>query len=423
MSNETYKQKIERIKSQLTTNKSSITGIINNYKNNINDINTKIDSINSKNWIDDVEVEYSDYIDYLKTGIILKLNNSIDSVDGSMTTFKKLIDDLEEKCNDYLNAITNAESTYWSITFDENNNSFKQGEIIASESYHEDKTADNEEDLSNLNLQFNNLVTSIDDILNQLKELRFESVNAYESTKDYDFSVLKKEETKKKKKKEQAKEDDGYKLPTVKGQEFESPDDAWILIKDNMKTYMERDSDPVTGRTTSDAGEHVVWAYNKVSGELVQIDDYDFHMGFIESSYSFTLPNGKTITTYDMEPAYNGVASHISKYLPETVQDKWILRHVDASIENNKEVYEQLHKDTELPDTFVMPDKFYFHNLVTNEEVELSNVKMKDEGDKYIIEQDGQTYIVYKDNYVEWDLNDSKYYNDTKNTPVIRAAD
>ena len=91
--NESYEQKITNIKSLLDNNKQAISGVINNYKNNINDINTKINSITNKNWIDDVETEYSDYIDYLKTGIILKLNNSVDTEEGSLVTFEKLIKD------------------------------------------------------------------------------------------------------------------------------------------------------------------------------------------------------------------------------------------------------------------------------------------------------------------------------------------
>ena len=126
--------------------------------------------------------------------------------------------DLEEKCNDYLNAISNVETAYWSIAFDDNNNSFK---AIDNPDRDNDEIPDNEEDLASLNNDFANIVTNIDEILKQLKELRFESVTAYESTKDYDFSSLKKEEPKKKKKKqEENKTDNNNEIPQPKGHTF-----------------------------------------------------------------------------------------------------------------------------------------------------------------------------------------------------------
>ena len=420
--NESYKQRITKIKSLLDTNKQTILGIINNYKNNINDINTKINSITNKNWIDDVETEYSDYIDYLKTGIILKLNNSVDSIDGSLTTFEKLIKDLEEKCNDYLNAISNVETAYWSIAFDENNNSFK---AIDNPDRDNDEIPDNEEDLASLNNDFANIVTNIDEILKQLKELRFESVTAYESTKDYDFSSLKKEEPKKKKKKqEENKTDNNNEIPQPKGHTFESPDDAWILIKDNTKTYMEGKTDPLTGIRTPDSGEHQLWAYNTVSGELVPIgdDDKKLNFGFIHSDYTVTLPNGKTVKTDTLDPAYNGVSEHIKKYYPESLQDKWVLSRVDSSEEANKKIYEQVQEETGKPIDIKVADIYVFYNPITGERVETTVAKVEEKKDKYIIESEGETYIVYKDNYVEWDLENYKRYNEIKDQPVIRAA-
>ena len=426
--NESYEQKITNIKSLLDNNKQAISGVINNYKNNINDINTKINSITNKNWIDDVETEYSDYIDYLKTGIILKLNNSVDTEEGSLVTFEKLIKDLEEKCNDYLNTITKIQEEYSQVVhFDAINNEFFYEDPNYGLTGYYDETATvnniNASDVTNINTQFSNLVTSIDDILKKLKELRFESVTAYESTKDYDFSKFKKEDNNKKEekkkdkkgeKKEKKEQSAVYKLPEPKGHKFKSPDNAWILINDNTKTLMERDRDPLTGITSPDTGEHQLWAYNTVSSELVPINDYKFKMGFIESDYIFTLPNGKEIVTNTMEAAFDSVSEHIRKYLPETVQDKWVLRYVDASRENNEELYNQVQTDLKLADTFVASDLLVLYNPITQEEIRTTKANITEEKDKYIIKYADQTYIVYKDNYVKWNFEDLTYYDAPK---------
>ena len=408
-----YCEKIEKIKKIIDKHKDNISLVIKNYKNNINTINNKVNGASTTTWKDDVQTEYSSYMDNLKNGIVYKFNASQEET-GSLTTFEQLLKDLEEKCNDYLKVIS-SNSGYTYVFFDKENNNFFRADTV----FREESTPAIRDNInvSELNTQFSKLVTSINDILKKLKELRFESVSAYESTKDYDFSNTGQENNSKKRRE----------LPKPKGHKFESPDDAWVLLYDNTKTYMERKKDDLTGIMSPDKGEHQLWAYNKVSGELVPIDTgYDFSLGFLESTYTFNLPDGKTIKTHEYEGTYSDVITHIKndRELSKTVEDKWVLTFVNGSREANQELFQKVEEETgkEIPQSFVLPNNYVFYNSVTGETVTLSNVNIEDSGDKYIIKNGKETYIVYKDNYVEWNLDDYQQYQEELGIPSISAV-
>ena len=183
----TYRYKIEKIKTSLDNNKANLATVISNYKTQVDSINTTINNITFDSWKDSVADEYSSYIEFLKQGIVSKLNSSINTK-GSIATLEQLLTDLETKCNEYLNIIDSAtkDSTNM-ISYIESTNSFADSPIVyGSEEVKENRTTN----ITELNTQFSNLTTSIDDILEKIKSLEFDMSLDYQPSNDYDFSML-----------------------------------------------------------------------------------------------------------------------------------------------------------------------------------------------------------------------------------------
>ena len=404
----TYCSNIEKISKLIKNNKDNLNKVIKNYKNNIDTINNKINSINNTKWKDDVETEYSSYIDYLKNGIVLKLKSSKDQL-GTLTTFEKLLKDLEKKCNEYTKTIKEVGYTYTSVCFDETNNNFRKMEVLATKEYFEARTIADTGDITNLNTQFSNLVTSIDEILSKLKELKFDSEIEYKSNNNYDFSMLTKEEPKTKKR---------------KGKTFESPDDAWILIHSNYDGTKRVNGDYWLFNETKSKTD-CYWLYNTVSGEFQRVDyDRDMRFGNVlrlewpGTLYGVKKNNGQEVKVQNYEATVLDPISYIKKYYPESYQDKWELDLVDISPEANEELYGQMKE--QYNDQMVTLNAhygFHLYNPVTNENIDFVGNEIREEEDKYIIETNGQKYIIYKENALVY--KNQKEYNNLHQTEII----
>ena len=403
-----YCYKIKKISKIIKNNKENISKVIKNYKNNIDTINNRINSINNTKWKDDVETEYSSYIDYLKNGIVLKLNSSIEQL-GTLTTLEKLLKDLEKKCNEYTKTIKEVGYTYTSVCFDETNNNFRKMEVLATEEYFAARTIADTSDVENLNTQFSNLVKSIDDILSKLKEIKFDSEIEYKSNNNYDFSMLTTEEPKTK---------------TRKGKTFESPDDSWILIHSNYDGTKRANGDYWLFNNVESKNDSY-WLYNTVSCEFQRVDYHrDMRFGDVfklewpGTLYGVKKNDGQEIKVQNYEATVLDPISYIKEYYPESYQDKWELDLVDISPEANEELYAQM-KEQYKNQTVTISAHYGFHlyNPVTNEKMDFIGNEIKEEDDKYIIETNGQKYIIYKDNTLVY--KNQEEYNNLHSSGII----
>ena len=99
------KDKIKYIRDLITRDRENFNKIFENYRTNIRDINTTLGEIELTDWEDDMSTAYATYRDSLKTGVVQKLNNSIQT-GGTAEKFLELIDRLKEECDKYLAGMT-----------------------------------------------------------------------------------------------------------------------------------------------------------------------------------------------------------------------------------------------------------------------------------------------------------------------------
>ena len=95
---------IKEFKNLIDDNRENFNVVLNNYKDNVDVIISTLNLINFDNWSDDVADIFSSYIESLKNGIALSLDNSVQQ-DGSVYKLIELINDLYDKCTLYIESV------------------------------------------------------------------------------------------------------------------------------------------------------------------------------------------------------------------------------------------------------------------------------------------------------------------------------
>ena len=181
MGNLTYDD-IVKYKNSIDNNKDNFNIIMNNYISNVNSIDSNIKEINFDNWKDPVSDVFDDYIDYLNTGVVNKLNNSISNT-GSLRKLKELVQSLYDQCSKYISNFEGVKTKYGDMNFDSSNKL----------SYVNEENADLDL-LVNLNRDFSSQRDIINNTLNELRSLKFDTIvdfsTSYATLPDiYDYKV------------------------------------------------------------------------------------------------------------------------------------------------------------------------------------------------------------------------------------------
>ena len=153
---------IVKYRDTILDNKDNLDLIIDSYKTKISDINDNNSKIKFDDWEDSISVSLSDYKDTLNSGVISKLNNSI-SNEGSARKLKELIDSLYEQCNSYINNVDGIKARNDAFSLDDT------GKIVSSDSAFTQTLVD-------VNRELNGQLDIIDNTLNELKKLKFDSI-------------------------------------------------------------------------------------------------------------------------------------------------------------------------------------------------------------------------------------------------------
>ena len=153
---------IVKYRDTILDNKDNLDLIIDSYKTKISDINENNSKIKFDDWEDSISVSLSDYKDSLNSGVISKLNNSI-SNEGSARKLKELIDSLYEQCNSYINNVDGIKARNDAFSLDDT------GKIVSSDSAFTQTLVD-------VNRELNGQLDIIDNTLNELKKLKFDSI-------------------------------------------------------------------------------------------------------------------------------------------------------------------------------------------------------------------------------------------------------
>ena len=153
---------IVKYRDTILDNKDNLDLIIDSYKTKISDINDYNSKIKFDDWEDSISVSLSDYKDTLNSGVISKLNNSI-STEGSARKLKELIDSLYEQCNSYINNVDGIKARNDAFSLDDT------GKIVSSDSAFTQTLVD-------VNRELNGQLDIIDNTLNELKKLKFDSI-------------------------------------------------------------------------------------------------------------------------------------------------------------------------------------------------------------------------------------------------------
>ena len=418
----TYEYKIRKIKNSLTNNKENLALIISNYKNNVSSINSSINNYTIDNWSDAVKEEYSSYIEYLRLGIVSKLNSSTE-VKGSLSTLEQLLKDLEIKCDEYLSKIDNIPNDYQGVCYNSKTNSFTD-EPLTNESKNEESTKVC--NITELNTQFSNLTTDIDAILEKIKKIKFDTVIEYEPSNNYDFSNIEKKIPKSNKKdtptdtkKEDRKEEQ---FPTIPGHMFISDPNSWICIHasyDPTKTIKTAEDRWFFNNIEVPSGDSY-WLYNLASGEFQLINrNTDMDQGFWGDLKAARTNNGEVVHPISYEATPNNPIEHVIKNYPESLQDKWQMTIITPNEEEKEAAKEEAKKrGISITEDFDLNPKlatYKLYNIITGESKEIKKaIPYQEEDDKYIIEYDGRTYIAYKDNTKKISVSQNNEYEKKK---------
>jgi len=173
---------IVKYKNSIDNNKDNFNIIMNNYISNVNSIDSNIKEIKFDNWKDPVSDVFDDYIDYLNTGVVNKLNNSISNT-GSLRKLKELVQSLYDQCSKYISNFEGVKTKYGDMNFDSSNKL----------SYVNEENADLDL-LVNLNRDFSSQRDIINNTLNELRSLKFDTIvdfsTSYATLPDiYDYKV------------------------------------------------------------------------------------------------------------------------------------------------------------------------------------------------------------------------------------------
>ena len=452
----TFYDKIMKISDQLVTNMDNFNTFVSNFEKNIDSINTEINSINTTGWSDDVEVSFSEFVNNLNNRIVSNLV-ACKTETGTLNLLKQLIGDLQAKITDFVSVHNQGvKFTYNNVTFDKNKNEFVTGDI--DESMKDLIPSITTEELKNLNTQYGNMVSSIEDILNKLSNLTYDGNLDYVTTNNYDFSFLNYERPYKKNTKSDPIPTESSTTPKennstssqskskttstskgttskrgmvsdIKWKTFDSPDDKWIVVNPDVKL----DDNLLFGKDTR-------YAFNLNSGEYRVIsyrNDMDHKLdGFLWSHSYYEVNIGdKTVIVEDYNASINDFKSYIINNCQDTIKDKWRVIKIDSTIDNNSAQY----ADYPVPEKnmgFQMPiyinGSFYpydgvtyiCYNPITGETVKLgidpsgSKPSVVDNGDgTYTIKQGGNSIIVYKENLKEYNLSTMPIECDNEQNP------
>lgn len=153
------------------------------FTTNVQNINQNLNNIIFSYWSDDIATSLNDYKTYLKSGVVAKLNNSLDD-EGSFYYLEALLNDLKEKCQNCLNFINGVGDLYMGITLSSTGNSFdyNSGPFLSSPEYASTHYTGTSEEAATLNKELHSQFVAIDDTLLKIKNLKFDDVIDYEIT-------------------------------------------------------------------------------------------------------------------------------------------------------------------------------------------------------------------------------------------------
>ena len=171
-------EKIRSINRAIRNTDDSLKLVLGNYKSNIESINSSLNGISFTDWEDDVATKFASYNNYLKTGVVSKLNNSI-GTNGSMARLNFLITDLYNKCNAFITNYNSILSKDTSLT--EENGHFVAGTSEDSERY-------TVEQVEQINKRLDEDRDVIESVLKELAALRFDSIIDYDSITSRDIN-------------------------------------------------------------------------------------------------------------------------------------------------------------------------------------------------------------------------------------------
>ena len=167
-------EKIKNINKAIRNNSESLKSVLSNYKNNIEKINTNLKGIDFSDWDDGIALKFTDYKNYLTTGVVTKLNSSI-AANGSEARLNYLITDLYNKCNAYLTNYNSIQSKDSSLVPD--GDGFTS--ISEEESNHYTK---DQVDVINRRLKEDRDI--IENVYNELSSLRFDTIVNYSGSQE-----------------------------------------------------------------------------------------------------------------------------------------------------------------------------------------------------------------------------------------------
>ena len=156
--------------SEIVKLKSSIDNNRSNFTANVNSISTDMRSITFDGWNDAVSDKFSDYIDYLSSGVVSKLNDSI-GVNGSLRKLKELVDSLYNQCSKYISNFETCKTRYGDLAFNASNSI-----------YFVDTSVEDEELITNLNRDFGSQRDIISNTLSELRKLKFDTIVDFETS-------------------------------------------------------------------------------------------------------------------------------------------------------------------------------------------------------------------------------------------------